>query len=217
MTDSIFADIPAPEPIILPSSSVLPKHHDESLLHRATLRWRESSEGLRELFAGVPSARASLEHLLKQQLNLDGPAVGLQFFATDEHSERFVLLTDACAFVFQHPQLESTLDQRCRVIGLASSHALWALTPSQLLGRLKVLDLEKFISERWNAYWDARAPGTPVSRRERANQLYRNHFEATVQRAFAERTLNGNERLSEANILYLRTGNLLETTGSDLL
>jgi hypothetical protein len=116
----------------------------------------------------------------------------------------------------------STLSWKARWINVAGFLAWhlptrWALTPSQLLGRLKVLDLEKFISERWNAYWDGRAPGTPVSRRERVNQLYRNHFEATVQRAFAERTLNGNERLSEANILYLRTGNLLETTGSDLL
>lgn len=193
MTDRLFADLPSPVPIDLPTSSPLPKTYDESLLHSASARWRESSEGLREMFAGVPSIRASLERLLKQQLDLDGHGVGLMFYATDEHSERFILLTDAFAFVFQHPDLENTLDQRCQVFGLAASHALFALTPLQLLARLKALDVEEFISECWNAYWDTRAPGTPVSRRERANQLYRNHFEATAQRAFAERTLNADQ------------------------
>jgi hypothetical protein len=28
---------------------------------------------------------------------------------------------------------------------------------------------EPTLNERWNAYWDARAPGTPVSRRERVS------------------------------------------------
>lgn len=193
MTDNLFTDLPSPVPIILPPSSPLPKTYDESLRHSASARWGESSEGLRELFAGVPSIRASLERLLKQQLDLDGTGVGLMFAATDHHSERFILLTDAFAFVFQHPELESTLDQRCRIVGLTKSHALFALTPLQLLARLKTLSTEEFISERWNAYWDARAPGTPVSRRERANQLYRQHFEATAQRAFAERTLNAEQ------------------------
>jgi hypothetical protein len=189
MTDNLFADLPPPVPIILPPSSPLPNSYDESLRHSASARWRESAEGLRELFAGVPSVRTSLERLLKQQLDLDAHAVGLQFSATAEHGERFVLITEALAFVFQHPELDSTLDTQCRVVGLASSHALFALTPMQLLTRLKALNVEPFIKERWNAYWDARAPGTPVSRRERASQLYRIHFEATVQRAFAERTL----------------------------
>ncbi|AWY43010.1 hypothetical protein DKY63_25090 [Pseudomonas putida] len=44
-------------------------------------------------------------------------------------------------------------------------------------------------SDRWNAYWDARAPGTPLSRRDRAAQLYREHFEAVTRLAFAQRTL----------------------------
>ncbi|MHC8324201.1 dermonecrotic toxin domain-containing protein [Pseudomonas sp. GB2N2] len=148
---------------------------------------------MRELFAGVPSIRASLERLLQQQLSLDGTTVGLKFSATDEQGERFVLLTDACAFVFQHPELENTLYPRCRIVGLAPSHPLFALTPLQLLSRLKALDVEAFISDRWHAYWDARAPGTPSSRRERAHQLYRHHFEATAQRAFAERTLSAEQ------------------------
>jgi hypothetical protein len=207
-----FNDLPSPVPIVLPTSSVLPKTHDEHLLHRATARWRESSMGLRALFAGIPPVRDSLERLLKRRLDLDGAGVGLMFSATDKHGERFVLLTDACAFVFQHPELESTLDRRCRVVGLASSHALFSLTPLQLLARLKVLEVEAFIRERWNAYWDARAPGTPSSRRERANKLYREHFEATVQHAFAQRTLSAEQlkplwALMEATATTVRLDN----------
>lgn len=193
MTDKRLFDHPLPAVIDLPASWNLRENNDDSLMLSATARWRESSEGLRELFAGVPATRDTLERLLKQQLDLDGHAVGLQFFATDEHAERFILLTDALAFVFQHPELENTLDQRCRVTGLTSSHALFPLTPLQLLTRLKSLGVEQAMTERWDAYWDARAPGTAMSRRERAGQLYLDHLEATAQRAFAQRTLSARQ------------------------
>lgn len=193
MTDKLLFDLPFPAATDLPTVSSLAKNHDDSLMLSATTRSRESCEGLRELFAGVPATRATLDGLLKQRLNLDGPGVGLMFSATDEHGERFILLTDALAFVFQHPELESTLDQRCRVTGLASTHALFDLTPLQLLARLKALGVEQSITERWTAYWDTRAAGTPVSRRERARQLYLIHLEATAQRAFAQRTLTAQQ------------------------
>ncbi|WP_256669039.1 dermonecrotic toxin domain-containing protein [Pseudomonas sp. C2B4] len=193
MTDNFIFDLPLPTAIDLPASSILPDNVDDSLRLRATARWRESNEGLRELFAGVPATRSTLERLLKQQLDLDGHAVGLQFFATQDQGERFILLTDALAFVFQHPELESTLDQRCRVTGLTSTHALFPLTPLQLLTRLKALGVEQAMTERWNAYWDARAPGAAVSRRERASQLYLNHLEATAHRAFAYCTLSAEQ------------------------
>jgi hypothetical protein len=48
-------------------------------------------------------------------------------------------------------------------------------------------------SEGANAYWEARAPGTPLSRRDRANQLYREHIEATAQVAFALKTLSAEQ------------------------
>ena len=210
MTNNLFTDLPSPVPINRSPLSALPKNYDESLRHSATTRWRESSEGLRELFAGVPSVRTSLDLLLKQQLNLEGPAVGLQFHATAGYGERFVLFTDAFAFVFQHPELNSTLDTQCQVVGLASSHALFSLTPLQLLGRLKALNVEPFISERWNAYWDARAPGTPVSRRERAGQLYRIHFEATAQRAFVERTLTAEHLKPQSSLMEAPAAGMTE-------
>ncbi|MGE8187294.1 hypothetical protein [Pseudomonas sp. NPDC086278] len=49
------------------------------------------------------------------------------------------------------------------------------------------------VGEHWNSYWDARAPGTPMSRREQAGQLYRRHFEACAQVAFARRSLTAEQ------------------------
>lgn len=193
MTDRLFPDLYAPAPVVISPPSPLPSVRDESLLLSASTRWRQSSAGLRDLFAGIPTTRDTLDRLLKQQLNLDGSQVGLQFPATDEHPQRFISLTQACAFVFQYPALEATLDQHCQVSGLNRSHALCTLTPLQMLERLKALNLEQSLNERWNSYWDARSPGTPVSRRERAGQLYRDHVEATAQVAFAQRTLSAEQ------------------------
>lgn len=65
--------------------------------------------------------------------------------------------------------------------------ALFAAAP------LRTQPIEASLNERWKAYWDARAPGTQVSRRERAGQLYRSHFEATAHVAFAQRTLTAEQ------------------------
>jgi hypothetical protein len=193
MPETRLPDLPDLIPMVIPPLLPLPKNLDTSLLISASTRWRENSQGLQALFAHVPSTRDTLQRLLTQQLDLDGTRVGLQFPATDQLAERFVTLTDACAFVFQHPVLEATLDQRCQVTGLNSSHALFGLAPRQLLERLKALAPERSLTERWNTYWDARAPGTPVSRRERANQLYLGHLEATAQMAIAQRTLSAEQ------------------------
>ena len=48
-------------------------------------------------------------------------------------------------------------------------------------------------SEDANAYWDARAPGTPLSRRDRTSQLYREHIEAAAQVAFALSTVSAEQ------------------------
>ncbi|WP_339522076.1 dermonecrotic toxin domain-containing protein [Pseudomonas sp. EL_65y_Pfl2_R96] len=193
MIDRLLPDLPYPAPVVIPPSFPLPDNPDESLFLHASARWRESNQGIRELFAATPGVRDTLDQLLKQKLDLDGQQAGLLFFATDEHPERFVSFTDACAFVLQHPTLETTLDQRCRVTGLNPPHSLSALTPLQMLERLKTLNPEQAHSDRWRAFWDQRAPGTPVSRRERAVQLYRDHIEAAAQVAFARRTVTAEQ------------------------
>ncbi|MBD0678973.1 dermonecrotic toxin domain-containing protein [Pseudomonas sp. PSB11] len=44
-----------------------------------------------------------------------------------------------------------------------------------------------------DAYWNARAPGTPLSRRDRASQLYRDHIEATAHAGFALGSLSAEQ------------------------
>jgi hypothetical protein len=189
MPDRLILDeLPAPSPLA-ETVQHLPNAIDDSLLLQASHRWRDSREGLRQLFAASPALRDSVNELLRQQLQLDGEKTGLRFAATDDEPEHTVSLTDACAFVVQQPTLESDLDQRCHLSGISPDHPLYALKPLQLLEKLKSLDPRKSHEVCWTAFWEARAPRTPVSRRTRATQLYRAHFEATAHTAFANRTI----------------------------
>lgn len=193
MTDRLLTDLPFPAPVAIPTVSLLPDTTDESLFLQASARWRASSQGLRDLIADCPRLRDTFDQLLEQKLNLDGQQAGLLFTATDQHLEHFVSFTDACAFLIQHPTLETTLDQRCRVIGLEQDHALSVLTPLHMLERLKALEPEQSHSERWRTFWSARTPGTAVSRRQRAIELYRDHFEAAAQVAISQRALTADQ------------------------
>ncbi|HCS43474.1 MAG TPA: hypothetical protein DIW52_11685, partial [Pseudomonas sp.] len=193
MTDRLLFDLPFPAPAVIPPSPPLPPLHDESLFLNASARWRESSQGLSKLADTTPGIRDTFDQLLKRELDLDGQQAGLLFAAKGEQLERFVSFTDSCAFVLQHPTLETTLDQQCRVTGLSQTHPLSTLTPLQILERLKTLNPEQSHLERWLTFWETRAPGTAVSRQERVTQLYRQHFEAAVQVAFARRTLTAEQ------------------------
>ncbi len=93
-----------------------------------------------------------------------------------------------------HPSLKNNPDESLLLSATArwrdSSQSLQALFAAAPLRSQRT---DPLLTERWAAYWDARAPGTPVSRRERAGQLYRRHFEATAQVAFAGRTLTAEQ------------------------
>ncbi|HWT68859.1 MAG TPA: DUF6543 domain-containing protein [Pseudomonas sp.] len=193
MSDRTLFDLPTAVSTVIPALSSLPRNPDVSLFLDASERWRTSNAGLRELFADTPTLRDTLERLLKQQLDLDAAQAGLTFSASDAHPERFVSFSQACAFVFQHPELDSTLDQRCRLSGLKPDHPLATLTPLQILERLKKLNPEQSHDERWLAFWSTRAPGTAVSRQHRAIELYRHHFQAAAQLALAEKNLTAKQ------------------------
>ncbi|TFH77919.1 dermonecrotic toxin domain-containing protein [Pseudomonas kribbensis] len=187
-----LVNTPAPLPAF-PGFTALPASVDESLLHSAATHRQACSEGLRQLCAGVPSVRETLNRLLRQELDLDGEQAGLSFPPGDGYPERRISLVTACAFVAQSPRPEEWLDSQCRVTGVNSSHALSALTPSQLLARIKALEPALALDVRWNAYWQGRAPGTPHSRQEQAGRLYHGHIEAAAQMAFARRTVTADQ------------------------
>lgn len=193
MTDKSLFDLPLSAPITLTPPTPLPPLLNESLWLSASERWREASRDMHALIADIPGVRDTIDQLLKQALDLDGRQAGLLFTATDKQPERFVSFTDACAFVLQHPELETTLDQRCRVTGLRQDHPLASLTPLQMLGRLKTLNPERSHTERWRAFWESRAPRTAVSRQQRSIQLYRQHFEAASQLASAGQLLSSQQ------------------------
>ncbi|MGZ7455377.1 dermonecrotic toxin domain-containing protein [Pseudomonas sp. Ma2-10] len=93
-----------------------------------------------------------------------------------------------------HPPLKENPDESL----LLSASARWRDCSQDLQALFAAAPLrshrtEPSLNERWNAYWGARAPGTPVSRRERAGQLYRSHFEAAAHVAFARRTLSAEQ------------------------
>ncbi len=193
MVERSFLESPPPPLYTLPGFASLPVSIDESLLQGAAVRRRACSEGLRQLCAGVPSVRDTLDRLLHEKLGLNGQQCGLLFHPTNGHAQRFVSLTAAFAFVVQHPRLEEWLDNRCRLTGMNNAHALSALTPSQLLAQIKTLEPALALDERWQAYWRSRAPGTPLSRRDQADRLYRGHIEASAQMAFARRTVTAQQ------------------------
>jgi hypothetical protein len=58
---------------------------------------------------------------------------------------------------------------------------------------LQALFADAPLNEGANAYWAARASGTPLSRRDRAGQLYRGHIEAVAQLGFAQRSLSAEQ------------------------
>lgn len=193
MLEPLTLDLPPLPPDSFATSAVLPETIDESLLLRANQRSRDSGEGLRELFASSPALRDTINAALRRHLQLGGENSGFGFIATQTQPEHFVSLTDACAFVVQHPALETSLDQHCHVIGLLPGHPLYGLRPSQLLEQLKPLDPQSAHATRWAEFWEARAPGTPVSRRTRATELYRSHFEASADAAFASKIINAEQ------------------------
>ncbi|AXI63235.1 hypothetical protein DLD99_23050 [Pseudomonas kribbensis] len=193
MVERSFLLSASPDSISLPVFSALPASVDESLLQSAATRRQMCSEGLRQLCAGVPSVRATLSRLLRQELGLDGTQAGLVFNPVGGYPERRVSLLEACAYIVRHPQSQEWLDSQCRVTGVSDSHALSGLLPSQLLARIQRLEPALALDERWHHYWRSRAPGTPLSRRDQVDHLYRGHIEAAAQMAFARRTVTAEQ------------------------
>lgn len=173
---------------------------DQSLSLQASARSRESQQELHALIAQAPGVRDSIEQLLIEHWQLGAAPVGLGFLKTEDHDEHFVSLVDAWGFICQFPDISPTLDARSTVVGLAS-HSLSALTPVQVLKRLQALDLRKLLSVRWENYWNTRAPGTPLSRRERAAHLYCQHFEACGQLTYAQGKLSAQQLISLQTVL----------------
>ncbi|WP_438869721.1 dermonecrotic toxin domain-containing protein [Pseudomonas sp. L1(2025)] len=161
---------------------------DTSLLLTATQRWQECRTQLRELMSGIPDAPSLVTLLIKERLALDGNSTGLRCLDAEGRSGAFISLSNAAAFVRQHSPWTLPPEQKCITVGLPEDRPYQAV-----LQQLAELDLDAFLEQHWNRYWESRAPGTPVSRRSRIGQLYNIHLEASAQVAFAERSLSATQ------------------------
>jgi len=153
---------------------------NEGLLLSATARWREGCEYMRDLLAASPNVRDAIRDLIRQQLQLDSDQVIFHFFPASEHSVRQFSLTQVFAYLARHPDQSILQARLSHITGPGGS-----LPAGKLLQQLQTLDLAQHLTQRWNAWWDDRAPGTAVSRRQRVEQLYRSHLEASAQHSFA--------------------------------
>lgn len=182
MTDPTFA--PQARPL-------LQRNIDETLLWDATLRWQDCHREMLALMTGIPSVRSSINRLLREQLQLDGEQVVLEFAATAQRGRSRISLTEACLYMQQHPGMDTAQAPQGSLLYLPAQHTLAQYSVAQWLDELKSLDLEQAIDDNWLRYWRTeRAPYTPVTCLKRAFELYRAHFEASAERLLAEGKVN---------------------------
>lgn len=164
---------------------------DEDLLLDAAQRWQDCRRDMLTLMAGAPTVRNSINQLLKEQWQLDGERVVLQFTASPQRGRSRITLTQACLYMQQRPNLDNTQAPEGSVLNLPHNHTLQHYTLAMLLDELKTLDLEQAIEDSWLRYWRTeRAPNAPVTCLTRATELYRAHFEASGEYLLAEGKVN---------------------------
>lgn len=172
----------------------LPPHDDSRALladtpstRRALAQWRQARQTFNRLLSLAPGVRQSVNDVLQSALASDPEHTGLVL----ESDSQFVNLTQLCVFAYQHRTPPQDLNTKAKVKGKSDANRqLTQLRPNELYARLAAFDLSTAVSKRWQAYWDARAEGTTLSRREFARQQYRAHFLATLDIALDQGTLD---------------------------
>lgn len=171
----------------------LPPHDDSRVLladtpstRRALAQWRQARQTFNRLLSLAPGVRQVVNDLLRSTLASDPDHTGLVL----ESDNQFVSLTHLCVFAHHHRTPPQDLNINAKVKGKSdANHQVTQLRPDELYARLVALDLPTAVSKRWQAYWDARAEGTTLSRREYARQQYRAHVLATLDIALDQGTL----------------------------
>ncbi|NBA95458.1 dermonecrotic toxin domain-containing protein [Pseudomonas sp. R5(2019)] len=153
--------------------------------------WQTSRSTLHQLLEQAPGVRASIRQTLRDHLLLDAENSYLLSSSKDDNQPPiFINLACLCEFVRQHPDLPADLDQHWRIAGLPAGHALATLSPNELVAKLKTVHSQAAVLQHWAAYWDERAPGTPLPRRNHAIAQYRAHFQAAINAALAHYQLS---------------------------
>ncbi|MDH0303960.1 MULTISPECIES: DUF6543 domain-containing protein [unclassified Pseudomonas] len=183
---NITPDTPAFVPV---PASAPPYSLESPAAHAAVEQWRTLLTTFNDLLGKAPGVREILRTLLADTFKVDPDTTGLVFRSDDDFA--FISLTHLLAFVRHHPTPPSDLDTLAKVRGTPDAGPVLAnLRPSELYARLATMDTSHSIGERWNAYWQARAAGTPFSRQEHARKQYVGHFDAALKIATLEQTLS---------------------------
>ena len=193
-------------PVSLTAYDQNPVLPDTLQTHSLIEQWRQSRQTFDQLLSLAPSVRQVVDDELRDTFKVDPTRCGLLF----DGSSQLLTLTQLSAYVRHHPSAPADLDRRATVQA-AGSAALQPLRASELYKRLATLDLSEALRRHWNRYWDARAKGTPSSRRQHASDQYRLHFETTLKIALSMDRLGTNALRPVlamlANPEWLRVGN----------
>lgn len=127
----------------------------------------------------APSVRMVIAAWLQDTLAVAPEEVGLLIETARQSYHIDLVRLTAWA---QHHADSPMLDTCAHITGNPAS---LRLLPSQLLKRLAKLDLASLVRQGWTRYWNDRATGTPLSRKEHARAQYRRHLEVAVDIAFA--------------------------------
>ncbi|QWA27508.1 MULTISPECIES: DUF6543 domain-containing protein [unclassified Pseudomonas] len=160
----------------LPLDAIPP---DVPVVHQARKACEEQRRIFDTLLLQAPGVRQVIGTWLKETLSIAPGQVDL-VLETAQQPQRIDLV--ALTAWAQHHATHPMIDLCARITGNPGAPLQ---SPSKLLELLAALNLPSLVRQCWSRYWEERAPGTPMSRKEQARTQYRRHFEATVDIAFA--------------------------------
>lgn len=128
------------------------------------------------LLAQAPNGRQVIRQLLRAAFAVDPDSSGLLIPRDD--GPTLISLTHLSAYTRHHRDAPDP--------STAQLAGVWpGRTLAQVYTRLATLDLPQALQAAWAAYWNGRAPGTALSRRQHARDLYKQHFTAALELALA--------------------------------
>ncbi|MGG5290753.1 dermonecrotic toxin domain-containing protein [Pseudomonas shirazensis] len=181
---TIEDDTPAFLP--LPADSGLSAIAETASSDAAGEQWQLASQRFNDLFAKAPGARQAIAALLRSTYDVDPAITGLML--KHGHGQHFISLLELSVFARQHPA--TRIPAQAILHGVPSDAPKLALmNAQQLFEALAALDISAAIRQQWHRYWDARAKGSPLSRRAFACEQYLQHLRAALVLAGASNTL----------------------------
>lgn len=152
---------------------------DTPEVHHALRTCEDLQRTFDALLRQAPSVREVIVASLRKALAVDPEQVGLLIETARQPQHIDLIRLTAWT---RHHAPNSLTDASARLSGNPAS---LRLRPSQLLKRLAALDLPSLVRQSWNLYWESRAAGTALSRKEHARSQYRRHVETAVDIAFS--------------------------------